>query len=113
MGIKKIFTPESELYLYEQGPALRLATATQQSSMEIDEKGSIGSFSYFFSQNENLLAFISGASATAFSVVALTIERDHEDGDFNVNRPFIAVIIDRKYGVPYFIGKISDPRRES
>lgn len=44
MGIRKIFTPESELYLHNDGPAMRVATATQQSSMEIDEKGSIGSF---------------------------------------------------------------------
>lgn len=91
MGIEKIFTPESELYLYEGGPASRVASAVQVSALKVDEKGSIG------------------ASATAFSVVPLTIERDHFDSDFLINRPFIVCIIDRKYGVPYFIGKISDP----
>lgn len=48
MGIKKIFTPESQLYLYDEGPAARVATATQQSSMEIDEVGSIGSLNETF-----------------------------------------------------------------
>jgi serine protease inhibitor len=54
-----------------------------------------------------------GASVTTYSIVALSIDRDYENVTFDVNRPFIAVIIDRKYGVPYFMGKITDPRHES
>jgi serpin B len=49
MGIKKIFTPESELYLYEGGRALRVGAANQQSSLEIDEAGSIGASATAFS----------------------------------------------------------------
>lgn len=45
MGITKIFTPESELYLYEGGRSLQVGAATQQSSLEIDETGSIGKLS--------------------------------------------------------------------
>lgn len=44
MGIKKIFTPDANLVLYENGKQSRVAAATQQSSLEIDETGSIGNF---------------------------------------------------------------------
>lgn len=49
MGIEKIFTPEAELYIYEEGRPLRVGAATQQSSLEIDEQGSIGASATAFS----------------------------------------------------------------
>jgi serine protease inhibitor len=64
----------------------------QQSVLEVNESGSIG------------------ASATYLSVVALSIQPDIEDRDMIVDRPFIVMIVDRKYAVPYFIAKVSDPR---
>jgi serine protease inhibitor len=42
MGIKKIFEEDSNLFLFEDGVPSRVGAATQQSSLEIDEKGSIG-----------------------------------------------------------------------
>lgn len=92
MGIKELFSTQSQLYLYDNDIPLQVSDALQQTSLEVNEKGSIG------------------ASATAFSAVALTIQRDTEDTDFVVNRPFISIIFDRKYSVPYFMAKITDPR---
>lgn len=44
MGIRKIFTDDAQLQLYEEGRGSRIAAVTQQSSLEIDEEGSIGTF---------------------------------------------------------------------
>jgi serine protease inhibitor len=92
MGIRTIFKPESQLKLIEGDENMIVSKATQQSSLEVNESGSIG------------------ASVTTFSIVALSVQIDHDDVEFHVDRPFAAIIIDRKYSVPYFMAKITNPR---
>lgn len=45
-----------------------------------------------------------------FSAIALSVQPEYKHTDFIVDRPFAAIIIDRKYGVPYFLAKVYDPR---
>lgn len=92
MGITKLFSTESELYLFDDNQPLRVDQAVQQSKLEVDENGSIG------------------ASVTAFSVVPLMVQALPIDSDLIVDRPFIAIIVDRKFGVPYFMAQVTDPR---
>jgi serine protease inhibitor len=92
MGIRDLFTSRSKLYLFDDNQKLSVDQAIQQSSLEIDENGSIG------------------ATVTAFSVVPLMVQPIYKDSELVVDRPFVAIIIDRKFGVPYFMAKVSDPR---
>ncbi|KAG5681958.1 hypothetical protein PVAND_011359 [Polypedilum vanderplanki] len=92
MGIKNIFSSSSELYIFDSNQKSNIDQAIQQSVLEVDEIGTIG------------------ASATAFSVTPLMVQLLPIDSDLIVDRPFIAIIIDRKYGVPYFMAQITDPR---
>lgn len=93
MGIKELFSGSSKLSLYEDPSPLTVGDAIQQSTLEVDEKGSIG------------------ASTTVFSVVPLSISQELAHTIMVVDRPFIAMIVDRQYAVPYFLAKVTDPRQ--
>lgn len=92
MGVNKLFTPRSELYIFKDDVPLKIASVLQQSFLEVNEEGSIG------------------ASTTSFSAIALTIQPEIKNTDFIVDRPFAVFIVDRKQSVPYFMAKIVDPR---
>lgn len=93
MNITEIFSPSSELFIFKDEVPLKIGSALQQSYLEVNEEGSVG------------------ASTTSFSAIALSVQPELKHADFIVDRPFLAVIIDRKYAVPYFIAKIFDPRQ--
>lgn len=90
MGIRKIFSSESEYSPLKDATKLQVSEATQQSSFEVSETGSIG------------------ASVTRYSVTALSVRAPVKAVNFVVDRPFVAVIVNRLYGIPYFIAKVSD-----
>ncbi|XP_070491985.1 serpin A3-4-like [Chironomus tepperi] len=92
MGIRNLFTPYAQLpNIFETTEPLTISNVIQQASLEINEQGSIAT------------------SLTAFGVVALSFAPPTPDVEFTVDRPFIAMIIDRKNDFPYFIAKVSNP----
>lgn len=92
MGIKRIFSQQSEFYPFENDQTpLRASAATQQSVLEVNENGSVG------------------ASVSKFSIVALSVQSPIKEVVFTVDRPFLAIIVNRLYRIPYFIAKVSDP----
>ncbi|CAG9804156.1 unnamed protein product [Chironomus riparius] len=92
MGIKQLFTTNSQLpNIFSSPEPLSISNVLQQASLEINEEGSIAT------------------SLTAFAVVALSFSPPTPDVEFKVDRPFIAMIIDRKNSFPYFVAKISNP----
>lgn len=92
MGITKAFQENAELTkLTATGEPMHLSNAVQQASLEVNEEGSIAT------------------SLTSFSVVALSYSPPVPDVEFLVNRPFIAMIVDRSRNIPYFVCKVSNP----
>lgn len=51
-----------------------------------------------------------GAGVSQFSIVGLSVKAPVSQVDFVVDRPFVAVVVNRFYRVPYLIAKVSDPR---
>lgn len=90
MGIKKPFTKYSEITKLANEP-LQVSNAVQQAALEVNEEGSIAT------------------SLTSFSVVALSFSPPVPNIEFNVDRPFLAMIVNRDLMIPYFIAKISTP----
>lgn len=91
MGINKIFSEESQFYPFEGATPLQVSSAMQGCSLEVTEKGSVG------------------ASVTKFSIVALSVQAKVKEATFVVNRPFVAIIVNRVHRIPYFIAKITNP----
>lgn len=92
MGIQQLFSTNAQLpYIFSSIEPLTVSSVLQQASLEVNEEGSIAT------------------SLTAVGVVALSFAPPTPDVVFNVNRPFVAMIIDRKNNFPYFIAKISNP----
>jgi serine protease inhibitor len=91
LGIKKLFTDQSQFYPLQSTSPLQVSSATQQTVLEVNEKGSIG------------------ASVNRFSVTALSVQMPIQEVNFVVDRPFVAVIVNRLYRMPYFIAKVTNP----
>jgi len=92
MGIRKLFSTNAQLpNIFNSNEQLSISNVLQQASLEVNEEGSIAT------------------SLTAFAVIALSFTPTPPDVEFKVDRPFVAMIIDRKNNFPYFIAKISDP----
>lgn len=90
MGIRKCFSGNSEITKLASEP-LQVSNALQQASLEVNEEGSIAT------------------SLTSFSVVALSFSPPVPNVEFTVDRPFIAMIVNRDRKFPYFVAKISAP----
>lgn len=93
MGIRKIFSQSSEFFPFNDDTPLQVSSALQQTSLEVNESGSIG------------------ASVSKFSIVALSVQVPIKEVVFTVDRPFVAIIVNRLYRIPYFVAKVSDPRK--
>lgn len=92
MGIVNLFTSVSNLpYVTASGELLRVQDIVQQSYISVDEKGTIA------------------AAATFSHVVTLSLNSAPEEVHFNVDQPFLSIIIDKRNKVPIFISKIYDP----
>lgn len=92
MGVKRIFNEQSQFMPLTDEQPMQISSAMQQTTLTVDETGSVG------------------ASVTKFSVVGLSVAVKIERIHFNMDRPFVAVVINRLYQVPYFIAKVKDPR---
>lgn len=91
MGVQSLFTPNAKLPYLSDHESVQVTNAEQQASMEVNEEGTV------------FIAF------TNLNVVALSFQAPVPDVDFNVNRPFIAMIADTKRNIPYVIAKVSNP----
>lgn len=91
LGIKAAFSPDAEIHRLLANEPITLSNAVQTAQLQIDEEGTIAT------------------SITSFSVVALSFSPPVPDVEFNVNRPFVAMIVDRIRGFPYFMAKVSSP----
>lgn len=92
MGVVDLFSQTSRLpYLANTGAALRIQDILQNGHLSVDEKGTIA------------------AVATISHVVTLSLNSAPEELFFNVDQPFISIIVDKRNKVPVFISKIFDP----
>lgn len=91
MGIKTLFTPSAQLPYLSDYEAVQVTSAQQQASMEVNEEGTV---------------FI---SFTNINVVALSFQVPVPDVDFNVDRPFIAMIADTNRNLPFVFAKVTNP----
>ena len=91
MGIESIFSQQAELPYLSDYDKVQVTNAQQQASIDVNEEGTV------------LVAF------TNLNVVALSFQTPVPDVEFNVNRPFIAIIADSKRNIPYCIAKITNP----
>jgi len=91
MGVSTLFTQQAELPYLSDYDAVQVNNAQQQASMEINEQGTV------------FIAF------TNINVVALSFQAPVRDVEFNVNRPFITMIVNIKKRIPYVLAKISNP----
>lgn len=92
MGVVDLFSQTSRMpYLTANGSSVRVQDILQNGFLTVDEKGTIA------------------AVATISHVVTLSLNSAPEEIVFNVDQPFISVIVDKRNGVPVFISKIFDP----
>lgn len=90
MGVNRPFTQNAEITKLASEP-MTVSNAVQQASLEVNEEGSIAT------------------SLTSFSVVALSFSPPTPNVEFTVDRPFIAMIVNRDRKFPYFVAKICTP----
>lgn len=91
MGVSTLFTPQADLSYLSDYDTVQVNNAQQQASMEVNEQGTV------------FVAF------TNLNVVALSFQLPVPDVEFNVNRPFIAMIANTKKNIPFVMAKISNP----
>jgi len=91
-GVRSMFNPEFADFSRISEESLRVSNILHETKVEVSEEGSEA-------------AGITGAVLDLRS----TVSQFH---DFNVNRPFVFVIHDRKNNIPLFIGKVVNPSSE-
>lgn len=91
MGINSLFSQQAELPYLSDYDSVQVSNAQQQASIDVNEEGTV------------LVAF------TNINVVALSFQVPIPEVEFNVNRPFIAIIADSKRNFPYCMAKITNP----
>jgi serpin B len=93
MGLTTLFTPNAELPYLSNSPDVQISNAQQQASFDVSEDGTV------------LIAF------TNLNVMALSFQQPIPDVEFNVNRPFIAMIAEIRRGFPYVFAKVTNPSK--
>lgn len=91
MGVNTLFSTKAQLPYLSDYDQVQVTNAQQQASMEVNEDGTV------------FIAF------TNLNVVALSFQAPVPDVEFNVNRPFIAIIADNRRSIPYVMAKITNP----
>lgn len=91
MGINTLFTPRAQLP-YLSDDAVQVTNAQQHASIDVNENGTV------------LVPF------TSDHFDALSFQTPVPDVVFTVDKPFLAIIFDRKKNIPFIMAKISDPQ---
>lgn len=92
MGLLTPFTSNRDIPLLtsDSGP-IQIGKVLHEAKIRIDEYGTVA------------------AAATTVSVITLSAHSDDEVV-FNVNEPFLAIIVDNAKNIPLFISKIYSPQ---
>lgn len=91
MGIRDMFTPNSDIPYLSTNENVQISNVQQQSVLEINEIGSISS------------------SVTTFSVIALSYTPPIPNIVVKIDQPFLAIIVDKNNKVPLFIAEVNEP----
>ena len=93
MGITSLFANSCKLPFLATSikDSVHVSDILQQSILSVDETGTTAS------------------SATISHVVTLSLNSSPEEIPFDVDQPFLAVIVDKRNKIPLFVGKIFDP----
>lgn len=91
MGIHSIFQDQDALQ-YIANESTMVSDVTQRSYMSVDEFGT------------------KATSVASLSIVTLSITPQFKDVQFDVDQPFLTMIVDKQERYPIFIGVIHDPR---
>lgn len=91
-GLVDLFTLNSQLpYLTVNHEHVKVDDILQEAVLRVDEVGSVA------------------AAVQSVAVVTLSINDAPQEIAFNVDQPFLALIIDRRNKIPLFLSKIVDP----
>jgi serpin B len=90
LGIRDAFDPDRADFsgIAEEGLFVKLAI--QQADLAVDEKGTVG------------------AAVTVIGLAPPSVPR--VDVELTFDRPFLALIRDRRTGTPLFLARVADPR---
>jgi serpin B len=91
LGIRDLFSQHAQLPFVSTKENVQVSDVQQQSKLEVNEKGTIA------------------ASITTFSVVALSYSPPLPNVNILVNKPFLAIVVEKANKIPLFISKISRP----
>ena len=91
MGIRDMFTPNSEMPYLSTNENVQISDVQQQSVLEVNEKSSTAS------------------SVTTFSVIALSYTPPVPNIVVTIDQPFLSIIVDKINKVPLFIAEINEP----
>lgn len=91
MGLHSIFQ-DTDALRYLANESMVVSDITQRSYMSVDEFGT------------------KATSVASLSIVTLSITPQFRDVKFDVDQPFLTMIVDKQERYPFFIAQINDPR---
>lgn len=93
MGLIVPFTSNTDIPLLtvDSGP-IQIGKVLHEAKIRIDEYGTVA------------------AAATTISVITLSANQNDNDVVFNVDEPFLAIIVDNAKNIPLFISKVYSPQ---
>lgn len=92
MGLVDLFTTKAQLpFMTKNQEAIKIDEILQQGVLKVDELGSVATV------------------VQTVGVVTLSISDPPDEVVFDINQPFITLIVDRRNKVPLFLGKVYDP----
>lgn len=91
MGLYSIFQDPDALQ-YITNESTTVSDVTQRSYMSVDEFGT------------------KATSVASLSIITLSITPQYKDVKFDVDQPFLVMIVDKQERYPFFIGQINNPR---
>lgn len=92
MGLVDLFTTSAQLpFMTTSREPIKIDEILQQAVLKVDEVGTVATI------------------VQTVGVVTLSISDIPEEVTFDVDQPFLALIVDRRNKVPLFLSKIYDP----
>lgn len=92
MGLHSIFQ-DADALQYLANESTMVSDVTQRSFMSVDEFGT------------------KATSVASLSIITLSITPQYKDVRFDVDQPFLVMVVDKQERYPFFIGQIYDPRQ--
>lgn len=91
MGLHSIFQ-DADALQYLTNESTVVSDVTQRSYMSVDEFGT------------------KATSVASLSIITLSVTPQYKDVRFDVDQPFLVMVVDKQERYPFFIGQIYDPR---